>query len=205
MISKSIQPLLGEIIFRLPQIPKLTAAILYGSAARGEITEASDIDLMLIFDVPHNPETGGELEKAHKILGKIETKRKIQLVAYNLKQALDPDFLDNVAREGVVIHGKPLVITAEKLRLSPYIIFTYSVAGVAQLKKSGFQRALRGYKTIKKVKGKLYKSESLGALKLLSARKLGKGSVIVPQEKAKEFEELLKRYKLKYSKIKAWC
>ncbi|MBS7643633.1 nucleotidyltransferase domain-containing protein [Candidatus Bathyarchaeota archaeon] len=48
---------------------------------KGELTENSEIDLLLIFDVPHNPETGGELEKAHRILGEIKTQRKLQIVA----------------------------------------------------------------------------------------------------------------------------
>lgn len=205
MIQKSLQPVLVEIISKLPQIPHLTTAILYGSVVRGEFTETSDIDLMLIFDVSHNPETGGELEQAHKILGQIKTERKIQIVAYNLRQALDPDFLDNIAREGIIIYGRPLVISLDKLRLSPHIIYTYSLTGIDQARKSGFQRALSGYKIVKKVKKKIYKSESPGALKTLNARKLGKGSVIIPQENAKAFEELLRRYKLKYWEIKVWC
>ncbi len=205
MIPSNIKTLLSEIIIRLAQIPRLTTAVLYGSAVRDELTETSDIDLMLIFDVKHNPETGGELEKALSILGQIETKRKIQIVAHNLKQTMDPDFFDNIVREGIIIYGKPLVVTPEKTRLKPYIIFAYSVAGLPQVRKSSFQRAMYGYSVTKKLKKKTYKSEDVGALKMLDGKKLGKGVVLLPQENAKDFEGTLKRYKVKYIKHKVWC
>jgi hypothetical protein len=40
-----------------------------------------------------------------------------------------------------------------------YIICTYSVANVPQIKKTMLQRALKGYKVTRKTKGKVYKSE----------------------------------------------
>lgn len=204
MLQETTRPLVYEIVANLPKIPKLTTAILYGSAVRGELTETSDIDLLLIFDVPHNPETGGELEAAHKILGNIKTKRRLQIVATNREQTLEPDFLDNITREGVIIYGKPLVLTPEKLQLKSYILYTYSVTGLPQIKKTQLQRALKGYKIIRKIKGKEYKSEKEGMLKLLKAKKLGKGVVMVPQENFKALEELFTQHNVKYSKVKIW-
>jgi len=198
-------PVISEILPRLARIQKLTAAILYGSAARGELTEGSDIDLMLVFDVPHNPETGGELEAAHRILGETRTERRLQVVATNLRQALDPDFLDNVSREGLIIYGKPLIFTIENLQLRPYVIYTYSVEGLPQTKKTMLQRALRGYKVVRKVRGKIYKSEKNGLLETLQAKKLGKGAIMVPQENSKALEKLFTQHNIKHVKIKAWC
>ena len=205
MIQESILPLISEILPRITRIPKLTTAILYGSAARGELTEASDIDLMLIFDVPHNPETGGELEDAHRILGEIKTERRLQIIATNLKQALDPDFLDNISREGLIIYGKPVILTTENLQLKPYVIYTYTVKGLPQMKKSRLQRALKGYKVVRKLGGKVYKSEKNGLLKTLQAKKLGKGVMMVPQENSKALEKLFTQHNIKHVKIKAWC
>jgi len=205
MIQESILPIISEILPRLTRIPKLTAAILYGSAIRGELTEGSDIDLMLVFDVPHNPETGGELEAAHRILGEIKTERRLQVVATNLKQALDPDFLDNISREGLIIYGKPLILTTENLQLRPYVIYTYSVRDVPQIEKTRLQRALKGYKVVRKLKGKVYKSEKNGLLENLKAKKLGKGVIMVPQENSKALEKLFSQHNIKHVKIKAWC
>jgi len=205
MIQESILPVISEILPRLTRIPKLTAAILYGSAARGELIEASDIDLMLVFDVPHNPETGGELEIAHRILGEIKTERRLQVVATNLKQALDPDFLDNISREGLIIYGKPIVLTTENLQLRPYVVYTYSVRGLPQIEKTRLQRALKGYKVVRKLKGKVYKSEKEGLFENLQAKKLGKGVIMVPQENSKALEKLFTQHNIKHVKIKAWC
>lgn len=158
---------------------------------------------MLIFDVPHNPEVGGELEAAHKILSEIKTERKLQIVATNLQQALDPDFLDNVSREGTIIYGKPIILTTENLQLKPYVIYTYSVANVPQIRKTMLQRALKGYKITRKIKGKLYKSEKNGLLQILKAKKLGKGVIMVPQKNSKEIEKLFTQHDIKHTKMKA--
>jgi len=160
---------------------------------------------MLIFDVPHNPEVGGELEAAHRILSETKTERKLQIVATNLQQALEPDFLDNISREGIIIYGKPIILTTENLQLKPYVIYTYSVANVPQIKKTMLQRALKGYKTTRKTKGKVYKSEKNGLLKLLEAKKLGKGVILVPQKNSKEIEKLFTQHNIEYTKMKAWC
>jgi len=205
MIQEFILPVISEILPRLARIPKLITAILYGSAARGELTEGSDIDLMLVFDVPHNPETGGELEVAHRILGEIETERRLQVVATNLKQALDPDFLDNISREGLIIYGKPLILTTENLQLKPYVIYTYSVEGLPQTEKTRLQRALKGYRVVRKLGGKAYKSEKKGLLEILQAKKLGKGVIMVPQDNSKALEKLFTQHNIKHIKTKAWC
>lgn len=160
---------------------------------------------MLVFDIPHNPETGGELEAAHRILGEIETQRKLQIVATNLQQTLEPDFLDNISREGIIIYGKPIILTTENLRLKPYIIYTYSVAKVPQIRKTMLQRALKGYKVTRKIKGKVYKSEKNGLLKMLEAKKLGKGVIMVPQRNSKAIEKLFTQHDIKHTKMKAWC
>lgn len=204
MKRKSLQPLLPDLITKLSKIPKLTTAVLYGSAARGELTERSDIDLLLVFDVPHNPETGGELEAAHRALGELKIERRAQLVATNVRAALDPDFLDNICREGVVIYGKPLVLTAEKLQLRPRVIFVYTVAGLPQIKKSQVQRALKGYRVVKRIGGKKYVSEKEGLLDKLGGEKIGKGALMVPQENSQAFESLFKLHGVKYQKMKVW-
>lgn len=205
MISESMGPLIADLIVKLSRIPKLSTAILYGSAARGELTETSDIDLLLVFDVPHNPETGGELEAAHRILGEVKTERKLQLVATNLKHALEPDFLDSMCREGIVIYGKPLLLTTEGLKLTPRVAYTYSMAGLSQLKKSRFQRALKGYRVVKQVGKRRYVSEREGLLKTLEVKKLGKGVLMVGQENSRAIEEVLGQHDIKYSKFKVWC
>lgn len=205
MISESIGSLIAELIPKLSRIPKLSTAVLYGSAARDELTETSDIDLLLVFDVPHNPETGGELEAAHRILGEVRTERKLQLVAANLEHALDPDFLDNISREGIVIYGKPLLLTTERLKLAPHVVYTYTVAGLPQLKKSRLQRSLKGYRVVKRVGKRKYRSEKEGLLKTLRARKLGKGVLMIKQENSKALEETFRQHGIKYSKFKVWC
>jgi len=110
----------------------------------------------------------------------------------------------NISREGIIIYGKPTILTTENLQLKPYVIYTYSVANLPQIKKTMLQRALKGYRVTKKTKGKVYKSEKSGLLQTFEAKKLGKGVIMVPQENSRAVEELFTQHDIKYTKIKAW-
>ena len=84
-----------------------------------------------------------------------------------------------------------------------YIIYTSSVANVPQIKKTMLQRALKGYKVTRKTKGKVYKSEKTGLLKMLEAKKLGKAVIMVPQRNSKTIEKLFTQRDIKHTKMKA--
>ena len=71
---------------------------LYGSRARGDFKERSDIDLAL--DVPNQSERL-DLGEARNILDGLRIPHKIDLVDVNFVQK---DLRDNILKEGVVWH-----------------------------------------------------------------------------------------------------
>ncbi len=71
--------------------------------------------------------------------------REIRPVLTNLKD-VDPSFLRNVLREGVVLHGS-LVVTREGLGLQPRVLLAYDLSGAAGAEKARISRMLHGYET----------------------------------------------------------
>lgn len=100
-VRQNVQSVLGD---RLHQI------ILYGSYARGDYDDESDIDMMVLADVPY-----GEMENYRKQINRIASKIGLAhdiMITISLKdkqffdshQAILP-FYRNVANEGVPIYG----------------------------------------------------------------------------------------------------
>ena len=71
---KEIEPILGEVKGSLQKIygDKLKSVILYGSYARGDATEGSDIDLILLLDEIEDPVL--EMEKYFDAIWKLDLK-----------------------------------------------------------------------------------------------------------------------------------
>jgi predicted nucleotidyltransferase len=71
---KKIEPILEEVKVRLQKIygDRLKGIILYGSYARGDATEGSDIDLILLLDEMENPVL--EMEKYFNAIWELDLK-----------------------------------------------------------------------------------------------------------------------------------
>jgi predicted nucleotidyltransferase len=67
LIPSEVQVLIEHIVQDLSGLPGLVALILFGSAASGEMTEASDIDVVAVFD---------STERAHAMGKTIHGQRK---------------------------------------------------------------------------------------------------------------------------------
>ncbi len=87
-----------EVLARYPQVQK---AILYGSRAKGNYKEGSDIDLVLV---------GGE-DLNERVLARIDTEIDDLLLPYMIDLSIlshitDPDVLDHIRRVGVVFYSR---------------------------------------------------------------------------------------------------
>ena len=100
-VKQDIQDVLGS---RLHQI------ILYGSYARGDYDNVSDIDMMVLADVPEN-EMGNYRKQVNRVASKIGLNHDIMItIALKDKKFFDSHrdilpFYRNVANEGVSIYG----------------------------------------------------------------------------------------------------
>lgn len=87
-----------EVLARYPQVQK---AILYGSRAKGNYKEGSDIDLVLV----------GDEELNERVLARIDTEIDDLLLPYMIDLSIlshitDPDVLDHIRRVGVVFYRR---------------------------------------------------------------------------------------------------
>jgi predicted nucleotidyltransferase len=104
---KDIEPILGEVKDSLREVygEKLKGIILYGSYARGDATEGSDIDIIVLLD--EITDYDAELDTLFEIIGQIDFKYDtlISIVPMEERQYLArrlPVIL-NAKREGVLI------------------------------------------------------------------------------------------------------
>lgn len=52
--DKTVEELVNNVLEDFSTLPALQAIVLFGSAARGEMTDASDLDVVLLFDTREN-------------------------------------------------------------------------------------------------------------------------------------------------------
>ncbi len=206
-MQKEFEDIVFEFAKRASRIESVLSAVLFGSVARGEANTRSDIDLIVIFDTYRPIRKIKEKADIGRIALDIEKmfNKNIQLVFANKNfDNLDRQFIEQVFREGMIIYGRQPQVDAKTLKLSPYSLMHYSMEKLKTADKMRLKAALYGRKTIKKTKGKVYRSESKGLIKELEGRRSGIASVLVPAKKAKYIADLLKRFGASYEKIDLW-
>ncbi|MEA2071593.1 MAG: nucleotidyltransferase domain-containing protein [Asgard group archaeon] len=190
------QPII-DFIDEADKIPNLIGVVLFGSAVTGDVSKKSDIDLLLVFDTNHNPEIGKEAEIARGIASSISIKYDLaypfSFVFVNKKdmKEIEPDFLWNVSREGILIWGKPedILMKGPHPSLEPMVLIKYSVK---DLNENDKRRLLRTLYTSKK---KLINKKS---------ERVGPGILLIKAKKYEEIKRLLDAFNVKYSVRKIW-
>ncbi len=87
---------------------KLKEVILYGSCARGDFEEGSDLDIMVLLDVSRE-ETSCERAKMHPTINMLDRKYEYELLFATIVQSYEEfnkyivvsPFYQNVRREGI--------------------------------------------------------------------------------------------------------
>jgi predicted nucleotidyltransferase len=211
MIPEQFALPLVDFIREANRIPNLIAAILFGSAVKGEFHKKSDIDILLLFESRGNPEVGQEAKVAHQVASDISKKHSLQhsfsFVMHNISRVQDADveFLRNVCKEGVVIWGRPDFDIMRKPHpsLKPKDLFSYSMRDLKPRDKMAAHRALYGYRVEKTVKGRRYVNEAKGLIDQHGER-LVDGVVIVDPRISDRIIELFDSHAVQYRRLKIW-
>ena len=198
MIEKRFKQPIIDFIDRVDEIPNVVGVVLFGSAVTGDVSKKSDIDLLLVFDADHNPEIGKEAKIAREIASDISIKYDLPyplsfvfVNKRNMKE-IEPDFLWNVCKEGILIWGKPadILMKTPHPSLEPFVLIRYSVKDLNEKDK---RRLLRILYTSKK--------------KLIDKRneRLGPGTILIKSRKFDKIKEILDEFNVKYSVKKIWA
>ena len=204
MIQEEVMLPIMEFVRRAREIPDLKGVVLFGSAVKGEMSKKSDIDMLLLFDTGHNPEVGEEMKIALGIMGEIEKKYDLpysfSFVTKNINdpEDVDPDFLWEVSKEGIIIWGDPdlKILKGKHPSLKAMMLIKYSTKKLNSAQKSRINRSFFGYK-YEIHKKKVYKGFKEGTLRreyrlapsvLLVPAKLGDGVIKILKENGAEYE-----------------
>lgn len=188
-------------------LPTLEAVILFGSAATGEVHKKSDIDLLLLFNADHNPELGDEAKLVHASAGEIERAYELEnpfsFVFANRGEDVDTDFLWEVARDGLLLYGKPERLLGSDEHLTPMLVISYDLSDLPRKDRVYVERKLYGYRARPTYKEKEYAIEREG-LVTQYGRRLGRGAFMIDARNSERALRLLDERRVKHTAIKAW-
>ena len=186
----------------LTEMPAVRSAILFGSTARGSAVEDSDIDLLIECD----REKEAEVARAIHDLGD-QFHVMFTPIFYRRREwrRLDLQFLESILRQGRVLKGTMPPLNPLDLDLQPLRLVSYQTSELNPRKRAKLLRAIDGYRTVKRVNGKRYVVEKKGFLEEQGGWRVGRGAVVIPEERIEAFDELLRGYGAKRHIIAIWC
>ena len=177
------------------------SAVLYGSVARGQARADSDLDILII--APRNFHE----ELAHDLF-RIGAKYDVNVSPYIIDQTeldlTDPQFLETVVRDGVVLKGEPINPTLRQIKLEPFRVVSYRLEGLSQSDKVSLSRELYGYQSSRAYKGRIYRSYTKGFIEKAGGWKLGRGSLLVPEKAWAKLEKTFDKRKAKRWSFTVW-
>lgn len=163
------------------------AVILFGSLARGDHRPDSDIDLLVVVD---RPDTLPLHRTLARLLTELAPRRDVTALPTNLGD-VDPSFLRNVFREGILLDGS-LLLTAEGLALRPRSLVSYSLAHLPPGMRVRVSRRVHGF-SLKARRGRRRRRYRYpGLLERYGAIALSPSLLLVDSEEARLLERELR-------------
>jgi predicted nucleotidyltransferase len=185
------------------RLPKkwATAVILFGSAARGEASEGSDLDL---FIVPRGVEAEEAILKRIREVEEDEGVRVSPVFSKPPFRELDRQFLESILREGIALVGSLPSVDLASLDMEPVRLVAFGLSGLPNAKKVRLERELFGYQTRKRYKGKTYVRRVQGRLSEWGGRKISRGTFLIPEAAVPALDRLLRAHGAKRILIPMW-
>ncbi|HKZ48943.1 MAG TPA: nucleotidyltransferase domain-containing protein [Thermoplasmata archaeon] len=162
------------------------AVVLFGSFARGEVRPDSDIDLLVVAD-------DRDTLPLHRVLARIvielRPRRDVNALPTNLRD-MDPSFLRNVYRDGILLHGA-LLLTAEGLALEPRSLVSYDLSRLPPARRVRISRKVHGYSSkLPRRRSRTYRYPGLATR--YNARRVSPSVLLMPSRDARRLAEELR-------------
>lgn len=175
---------------------EVLAVVLFGSAARGEVTATSDVDVAVIYS-KKSEEAMREIEhlappRTHLVHASVGELGKNLALAGAL------------SGEGLLLFGKPVRFEAKRAGLRAMSVLVYDTTGLAPGVRSRLQRALYGGVSTVVVGEKRYRREYPGLIARPGIQKLGKAVLLVARERVPLVTGTLERHGAKWKEFPVW-
>jgi predicted nucleotidyltransferase len=200
-MNKKTNELIEDIKKSSKNYSEIETVIIFGSVARDQAGKESDLDICIILK---NENLKSNI--SNKILD-LEEKydKNINLVFTNPSfKNLDRQFIETILREGIVVYGKKPDASIQQLELEPYEIIKFDLSNLDHSKKMKIKRLLYGIETKKKYKGKIYTNKQKGLVEKLDGLRIGIASILIPEKKSWEIENILRENGVSLRKITIW-
>lgn len=169
------------------------AVVLFGSYARGDFDEGSDVDLLLIFQDKFS------LEGRWRKITETTAKRHIfvQVVAMTVDELKSSPLLSVALREGKILFSTERFSLQGLTNFKPYALVSYDLRSMSPDNKVKFVQALQGRKSGKYT----YK----GILLELGGFKVGRNCLLLPQESVAKLTSFFDKEGVTYFIRHVWC
>lgn len=181
---------------KVSKLPGVLTAVLFGSAARGEATIDSDIDIAVIY-----------AKKEETIMKQVEGFAPPRAhIVHATTQEIEKNvsLAGALSGEGLLLSGKPVVLQAQKLKLKPMVIIAYDTMRLDVNARNKLNHALYGRaSTIRRGKN-VYVRRYEGLAARPGISKIGKAVLLVSREKASSITKTLEAHGAKWKEIPVW-
>lgn len=169
----------------------LRLAAIYGSIVTGELSPTSDIDMKIFVGNRKDIKTVKQIEKDinEKII-KTGFKNFIHSI---ISVKTDPEQLG----EGILLFGKPLVLTAKKEEIKENTVITYDTTNIDKNKTAKLSMRLFGQKLKRKIgrKIKIYTKE--GLVDMYGGKPL-RNAILINSRDAEKIVKVLEEFGIPY-------
>jgi len=192
--AKDLESSLSEIVDAIKTVDGVIGIILFGSTARGDHDEGSDIDLLIIFK-DQDAMRKNEWEVTRSIPSDIFAQSIC--VCPSTLETTNPVFLQSVLEDGVILYMQhPLVLKIKSASLAPYLIVSFGLGILSQREKQKIDYKLFGRVS----EGRSY----AGLVEEHDGRRLGRGCFLIPKEDSESVLSLLDEHGLRYELLEAY-
>lgn len=204
---KIIQELKEFLKQKFSSIDQIYSIILFGSFARLEASNESDIDLCIIFKEGADKSLEEWMFDQFLDLGK-KVNKSIQCVFIYLDDLnhWDPNFIENIIAEGKIVYGLEDVrnFLISKIELEPYQVIILNLNDISNSDKMKLKRILYGYTSLKRQGNKEYKYKKQGIVQKNNGDKLGRGAFLIPEDYFPLIKQELNQFHVKYRNFRIW-
>jgi len=187
-LVKQLESRLSRVVDAVKTVEGVVGIILFGSFARGEADEGSDIDLLVLFE-DEDVMRRNEWEITRRMPADVFAQSIC--VCPSTFEETNPMFLQSVLEEGVILYMRhPLVLTSRLANTSPQLVVTYSLKGLSQKEKQKVD-----YRMFGRTVGERHYE---GIVRERGGKRLGRGCFLIPKENAQKILDFLNKHNVKY-------